>query len=58
VSPGISRSNWLTWGESIEAGNHVFVEKPHVIDPAGVRQITVDAELAKQKKLSEDSHDG
>ncbi|MGO8753085.1 MAG: Gfo/Idh/MocA family oxidoreductase [Thermoguttaceae bacterium] len=36
----------------IEAGKHVFVEKPHAIDPVGVRQITAAAELAKQKKLS------
>jgi len=37
---------------AVEAGKHVFVEKPHAIDPVGVRQITAAAELAKQKKLS------
>jgi myo-inositol 2-dehydrogenase / D-chiro-inositol 1-dehydrogenase len=36
----------------IEAGKHVFVEKPHAIDPVGVRQITAASELAKQKGLS------
>ena len=36
----------------IEAGKHVFVEKPHAIDPVGVRQITAAAELAKKKNLS------
>ena len=36
----------------IEAGKHVFVEKPHAIDPVGVRQIAAAAELAKQKNLS------
>jgi predicted dehydrogenase len=37
---------------AVNAGRHVFVEKPHAIDPVGVRQITAAAELAKQKKLS------
>ena len=37
---------------AIEAGKHVFVEKPHAIDPVGVRQLAVACELAKQKKLS------
>ena len=30
----------------------MFVEKPHAIDPVGVRQVTAACELAKQKKLS------
>ncbi len=38
--------------EAVKAGKHVFVEKPHAIDPAGVRQATEAAELAKQKGLS------
>ncbi len=38
--------------EAIEAGKHVFVEKPHAIDPVGVRQVSAACELAKQKKLS------
>ena len=37
---------------AIEAGKHVFVEKPHAIDPVGVREVTAACELAKQKKLS------
>ena len=37
---------------AIEAGKHVFVEKPHAIDPVGVRDVVAAAELAKQKKLS------
>jgi len=36
---------------AIKAGKHVFVEKPHAIDPVGVRQVTAACELAKQKKL-------
>jgi predicted dehydrogenase len=35
----------------IEAGKHVFVEKPHAIDPAGLRDVTTACELAKEKKL-------
>jgi myo-inositol 2-dehydrogenase / D-chiro-inositol 1-dehydrogenase len=38
--------------EAIKAGKHVFVEKPHAIDPVGVRQITAAATLAKEKGLS------
>ena len=37
---------------AIEAGRHVFVEKPHAIDPLGVREVIAACELAKQKKLS------
>ena len=37
---------------AIEAGKHVFVEKPHAIDPAGVRVVRAAAELAKKKGLS------
>ena len=37
---------------AIEAGKHVFVEKPHAIDPVGVREVTAACELAKQKGLS------
>jgi len=36
----------------IEAGKHVFVEKPHAIDPAGVHAVTAACELAKEKGLS------
>ncbi len=34
---------------AIEAGKHVFVEKPHAIDPAGVKMVQAACELAKQK---------
>jgi predicted dehydrogenase len=36
---------------AIEAGKHVFVEKPHAIDPAGIRMVREACELARQKKL-------
>lgn len=35
----------------IQAGRHVFVEKPHAIDPAGVRVVTEACELAARKRL-------
>jgi myo-inositol 2-dehydrogenase / D-chiro-inositol 1-dehydrogenase len=35
----------------IEAGKHVFVEKPHAIDPVGVRDVTAACELAREKRL-------
>jgi len=36
---------------AIQAGKHVFVEKPHGIDPAGVKLMQRASELAKQKRL-------
>jgi len=36
---------------AIKAGKHVFVEKPHGIDPAGVKLMQRASELAKQKGL-------
>lgn len=36
---------------AIEAGKHAFVEKPHGIDPAGVKLTQKACELAKEKKL-------
>jgi myo-inositol 2-dehydrogenase/D-chiro-inositol 1-dehydrogenase len=36
---------------AIKAGKHVFVEKPHGIDPASVNLMQQAADLAKQKKL-------
>jgi predicted dehydrogenase len=36
---------------AIKAGKHVFVEKPHGIDPAGLKLMQRAAELAKKKRL-------
>ena len=36
---------------AIKAGKHVFVEKPHGIDPAGLKVMQQAADLAKQKGL-------
>lgn len=35
----------------IEAGKHVFVEKPHAIDPLGIQVVRQATALAKQKNL-------
>lgn len=37
---------------AIKAGKHVFVEKPHAIDPVGVRRVEAVARLAEEKGLS------
>jgi predicted dehydrogenase len=36
---------------AIEAGKHVFAEKPVAVDPAGVRSVIAAAELAAQKNI-------
>jgi len=38
--------------EAIKAGKHVFIEKPHAIDPAGCRRLQQVCKLAKEKNLS------
>ena len=37
---------------AVEAGKHVFVEKPHAIDPPGIHLVMEAAEIAKKKGLS------
>jgi myo-inositol 2-dehydrogenase/D-chiro-inositol 1-dehydrogenase len=37
---------------AVQAGRHVFVEKPHAIDPAGIQVVRTACELAKEKRLS------
>lgn len=37
---------------ALEAGKHVFVEKPHAIDPSGVQIVRETIDLAKRKNLS------
>ncbi len=36
----------------IRAGKHVFVEKPHGIDPAGIKMLRAACDLAREKGLS------
>lgn len=38
--------------EAIKAGKHVFIEKPHAIDPAGCRRLRRVCKLAKEKNVS------
>ena len=38
--------------EAIKAGKHVFIEKPHAIDPAGCLRSARACEMAKKKNLS------
>jgi predicted dehydrogenase len=37
---------------ALEAGKHIFMEKPGAVDPVGIRSLMASAELADRKKLS------
>lgn len=37
---------------AVEAGKHIFMEKPVAVDPVGVRSVIVSAEMAGQKGLA------
>ncbi|MDI6846360.1 MAG: Gfo/Idh/MocA family oxidoreductase [Candidatus Saccharicenans sp.] len=37
---------------AVEAGKHVFMEKPVAVDPVGVRSVLASSDLAKQKGLA------
>ncbi len=37
---------------AVQAGRHVFVEKPHAIDPAGIKVVKAACEIARNKRLS------
>ncbi len=37
---------------AVEAGKHVFMEKPVAVDPAGVRSVIASSELAREKGLA------
>ncbi len=39
-------------GEAVAAGKHVFIEKPHAIDPGGCRRLRRVCDLAKEKNVS------
>lgn len=41
----------LHFAAAVEAGKHVFMEKPVAVDPAGCRSVIETARLAKEKKL-------
>ena len=38
--------------QAVRAGKHVFVEKPHAIDPAGCLRLQRVCKLAKEKNVS------
>ena len=37
---------------AVEAGKHIFMEKPVAVDPIGIRSVIASSELAKQKGLA------
>jgi len=42
----------VTLRAAVEAGKHIFMEKPGAVDPVGIRSLMESADLADQKKLS------
>ncbi len=42
----------IHFSAAVEAGKHVFMEKPVAVDPAGVRSIIATSELARKKGLA------
>ena len=42
----------MTLRAAVEAGKHIFMEKPGAVDPVGIRSLMESADLADQKKLS------
>jgi predicted dehydrogenase len=42
----------LHFQAAVDAGKHVFMEKPVAVDPAGIRTMLAAADVATQKKLS------
>jgi len=42
----------VTLRAALEAGKHIFMEKPGAVDPVGIRSLMESADLADQKKLS------
>ena len=42
----------MTFKAAVEAGKHVFMEKPVAVDPVGIRTVIAAAQVAKQKGLS------
>lgn len=49
TAPGFRAAHFAA---AIEAGKHVFFEKPVAVDPTQVRQVLAAGELAEKKKLS------
>ncbi|MDR3093894.1 MAG: Gfo/Idh/MocA family oxidoreductase [Bacteroidales bacterium] len=47
-----SRFHPATFEAAVNAGKHVFIEKPCAVDPVGVRRFLVAAKQAEQKNLS------
>ena len=42
----------MHFAEAVEAGKHVFMEKPLATDAPGIRSVLASAEIARQKKLN------